>query len=77
MLRGDEQMDNIYMFTFVNLKLIFAGICLAVLLEGAILFFVPGRVIRWWERISRRPLRLIGIAEIILSLGALYFVLYR
>jgi len=65
------------MFTFINLKLIFAGICLAVLIEGAILFFVPGRVIRWWERISRRPLRLIGIAEIILSLGALYFVLYR
>ncbi len=70
-------MDKIYMFTFINLKLIFAGICLAVLIEGAILFFVPGRVIRWWERISRRPLRLIGIAEIILSLGALYFVLYR
>lgn len=77
MLRGNEQMDNIYMFTFINLKLIFAGICLAVLIEGAFLFFVPGRIIRWWEKISRRPLRLIGIAEIILSLGALYFVLYR
>ncbi len=70
-------MDNIYMFTFRNLQFIFAGICLAVIIEGAMLFFIPGRIIRWWERISRNRLRLLGIAEIILALGALYFVLYR
>ncbi len=70
-------MDDIYMFTFRNLKLLFVGISLAVLIEGAILFFIPGRVIRWLEKTTRNRYRIIGIVEIVFSLGVLYFVLYR
>ena len=70
-------MDDIYMFTFRNLKLLFAGISLAILAEGVIFFFAPGKIVRWLERIPRSYLRLMGIAEIIASLGLLYFVLYR
>jgi len=70
-------MDNIYMFTFRHMQLIFAGVSLAILAEGVILFFIPGKTARWLERIPRLYLRLIGIAEILLSLGLLYFILYR
>lgn len=70
-------MNDIYMFTFRHLELLFAGISLAILAEGAILFFIPGKTTRWLERIPRSYLRLIGIAEVIFSLGLLYFILYR
>jgi len=70
-------MDNIYMFTFRNLKWIFAGISLAILVEGVIWFFVPGKIIHWLERMSLIRLRLIGIAEVLLALALLYLVLYR
>lgn len=70
-------MDDIYMFTFRHLKLLFAGISLAILAEGVVFFFSPGKIIRWLERIPRSRFRLMGIAEIIISLGLLYFILYR
>ena len=70
-------MDDIYMFTFRNLKLLFIGISLAILAEGIIFFFIPGKIIRWFERVPRFRLRLMGAAELIISLGLLYFILYR
>ncbi|MCD5402130.1 hypothetical protein LR013_06070 [candidate division NPL-UPA2 bacterium] len=77
MLREDKQIDAIFMFVLRNLRSIFVGISLAILVGGIVWFFIPGKIIRWLERIPRSRLRLMGLAEIILSLGLLYFVLYR
>jgi len=70
-------MDSIYMFTFRHMTLLFAGVSLAIFAEGVILFFIPGKTTRWLERIPRLYLRLIGIAEVLFSLGLLFFILYR
>ena len=70
-------MDQFYMFTFRNLKLIFAGICFALLAEGIIWFFIPGKVPRWLNSISKAHLRFLGAIEIIVSLGLLYLIIYR
>ena len=77
MLREDKQIDAIFMFVLRNLRSIFVGISLAILVGGAIWFFIPEKIIRWLERIPLIHLRLVGLAGIIFSLGLLYFVLYR
>lgn len=70
-------MDEVYMFTFRNLKFIFAGICFAVLIEGIIWFFIPGKVVNWLQSISKTNLRILGAIEIIISLGLLYLIIYH
>ena len=70
-------MDTVYMFAFRHLEWFFIGISLAVLAEGIIWFFIPKKIVRWLERIPRNRFRLMGSAEIIISLGLLYFILYR
>lgn len=70
-------MDEIYMFTFRNLKFIFAGICFAVLIEGIIWVLFPGKVTNWLQSISKSNLRIPGAIEIVLSLTLLYFIIYH
>ncbi|MCD5390855.1 DUF2065 family protein [candidate division NPL-UPA2 bacterium] len=70
-------MDQVYMFTFRNLKWIFAGICFALLAEGIIWFFIPGKITHWVSNISKVNLRILGAIEIIVSLGLLYLIIYH
>ncbi|MCK4261521.1 DUF2065 domain-containing protein [bacterium] len=70
-------MDQFYMFAFRNLKLIFAGICFALLAEGIIWFFIPDKITHWLNSISKANLRFLGAIEIIISLGLLYLIIYR
>ncbi len=64
------------MFTFRNLQFIFAGICFALLAEGIIWFFFPGKITRWLTTISKTNLRILGAIEIIISLGLLFLIIY-
>lgn len=69
-------MDAVYMFVFRHMEWFFIGISLAVLAKGVIWFFIPGKIVRWLERMPLSRFRLMGSAEIILSLTLLYFILY-
>lgn len=65
------------MFVFRHMEWFFAGIALAIFIEGVIWFFIPEKIIRWLEKTPLIRFRLLGLAGIILSLGALYFILYH
>lgn len=71
------QMDTIYLFVFRHLEWFFIGIILTLLIEGVVWFFIPEKTIRWIEKTPLIHFRLLGLAGIIISLGSLYFILYR